>query len=102
MCDYTKASEFCRAICLVEHNTKEGMKMFKSLLQHCINNTLYQSKLPLSDTLHCANKMCSPKWLHTLFAELTFYMLESLQGLMSGERRRDFLGKQHIRMFNSI
>jgi len=102
MCTYTKASEFRRAIRLVEHDKKAGLKMLKSLSRHYINNAMYQSKLPLSDAVHGANKMCPPECLHTLDAGLTIYMLESLQGLMSGGKSREDLDNQHVRMFHSI
>ena len=102
MCRYTKASEFRRAIRLVEHDKKAGLKMLKSLSRHYINNAMYQSKLPLSDAVHGANKMCPPECLHTLDAGLTIYMLESLQGLMSGGKSREDLDNQHVRMFHSI
>ena len=60
------------------------MKMLKTLLRHCIKNAPYQTRLPLSNALHGANKMCPPELLHTLDAGLTIYMQEAMQGLMSG------------------
>ncbi len=74
---------------LVEFNRKDGMKMVQSLLRHCINNALYQTKLPLFNALHGANKMCPHGLLHTLDVRLTIYMQEALQGLMSGGSSRD-------------
>ena len=51
-CVYTTASEFRRAMRLVAGSLKEGMKMLKSQSRHCVNNALYQSRLPLSDVKH--------------------------------------------------
>jgi hypothetical protein len=47
MCEYMKVSEFCQAMRLVEFNSKNGMKMLKTFLQHCIKNALNQTRLPL-------------------------------------------------------
>jgi hypothetical protein len=95
-CEYTKAHEFRRAMRLVVDFKKEGMKLLSSMSRHCINNALYQTKLPLSDVLHGANKMCPPKMLHTLDAGLTIYMFESLQGTISGGESRENLDSQHV------
>ena len=56
---------------------------------------LYQTRLPLSNAIHGANKMCPPELLHTLNAELTIYMQEALWGLMSGGSSKDNLDIQH-------
>jgi len=101
-CEYTKAREFRRAMRLVVDFKKEGMKMLSSMSRHCINNALYQTKLPLSDVLHGANKMCPPEVLHTLDAGLTIYIFESLQGLISGGKSRENLDSQHVRMSDAI
>ena len=98
-CVYTTASEFRRAMRLVVRNRKDGMKMLKSMSRHCVNNALYQSRLPLSDKEHGANKMCPPEVLHTMDAGLTMYMLESLQRLVGEGLCRDLLDKQHVIMF---
>ena len=87
---------------LVEFDKKEGMKMLQSLSRHCINNAFYQTKLPLSDAKHGANKMCPPESLHTFDAGLTIHMQEALQGLMSGGASRNNLDAQHVRVYNSI
>ena len=101
-CEYTKVSEFCRAMRLFEFNSNNGMKMLKTFSRHCIKNALYQTRLPLSNAVHGANKMCPPELLHTLDAGLTIYMQESLQGLMSGGASRDELDLHHVRMYNAI
>ena len=101
-CQYTKVSEFRRAMRLVGHHSKSGMDMLKRLSRHPIKNALYQSKLPLSNAIHGANKMCPPESLHTLDAGLTIYMQESLQGLMSGGASRDELDIQHVKMYYAI
>ena len=67
--------------------------------RHCVNNALYQSRLPLSDSKHGANKMCPPEVLHTMDAGLTIYMFESLQQLLGKGINRDQLAKEHFRMF---
>ena len=76
--------------------------MLKTLSWHCIKNALYQTKLPLSNVIHGANKMCPPESLHTLDAGLTIYMQEALQGLMSGGASRDKLDIQHVKMYYAI
>ena len=81
---------------LVEH-----MTMLHSLSIH-LKNALYQAKLPLSDAVHGASKMCPPKCMHTLDAGLTIYMQESLQRLMSAGKSRDNLDAQHVRMYHRI
>ena len=98
-CVYTTASEFRRAMRLVARNRKDGMTMLESMSRHCVNNALYQSRLPLSDMEHGANKMCPPEVLHTMDAGLTMYMLESLQRLVGEGLCRDLLDKQHVIMF---
>jgi len=101
-CEYTKAREFRRAMRLMVDFKKKGMKMLSSMSRHCINNVLYQTKLPLSDVLHGANKMCPHEVPHTLDAGLTIYMFESLQGLISGGESRENLDSQHVRMSDAI
>ena len=78
-CVYTKASEFRRAMRLLAYDKKEGTKLLKSMSRHGVNNALYQSRLPLSDVIHGANKMCPPEVLHTMDAGLTIYVFETLQ-----------------------
>ncbi len=78
------------------------MMMLQSLSQHCINNALYQTRLPLLDALHGPNKMCPPESLHTLDAGLKMYMQEALQGLMRGGASCEDLDAQHVRMYNSF
>ena len=78
-CVYTLAREFRRAMQLVLHDKKKGLESLKSMSQHYVNNALYQSKLPLSNAIHGANKMCPPETLHVMDAGITVYMLESLQ-----------------------
>ncbi len=76
--------------------------MLQPLWQHCINNALYQTNLPLSNSLHDANEMCPPELLHTLGTGLNIYRQEALQGLMSSGASRDDLDAQHVRMYNAI
>ena len=61
---------------LVELDKKDGMKALQSLSTHCINTALYQTKLPLSDALLSANKMCPLESLHTLDARLILDFLQ--------------------------
>ena len=96
-CEYTTASEFRWAMRLVARHRKDGMKMLKSMLRHCVNNALYQSRLPLSDMLHGANKMCPLEILHTMDAGLTMYMFESLQRVLG-----EGLDNQYVRMFHRM
>jgi hypothetical protein len=59
---------------LVLHDKKKGLQSLKSMSQHYVNNALYQSKLPLSDSIHGVNKMCPPETLHVMDAGITVYM----------------------------
>lgn len=101
-CVYTLASEFRRAMRLVLHDKKKGLQSLKSMSRHYVNNALYQSKLPLSDAIHGANKMCPPETLHVMDAGITVYMQESLQNRTSAGQSRDSLNDQHCRLFNDI
>jgi hypothetical protein len=95
-CEYTKASELCRASRLIQHNKKGGEAMFNLTSRHYLNSALFQRTLPLSDTKYGANIMMPPKILHVSDAVLIIYMQESLQGLISGGRSRDKLDAQHV------
>ena len=81
---------------------KDGLKMLKKQSRHYVHNALYQTKLPLSDDKHGANKMCPPESLHVLDAGITVYMVESLQCRIPGGRTVVDLNNQHERMFNRI
>jgi hypothetical protein len=107
-CTYTCASEFRRALRLVVRNSdakksekkrmkakKDGLQMLKNMSRHCVHNALMQSKLPLSDQLHGANKMCPPESLHVLDAGITMYMQESLQTRISGGASMNELNRLH-------
>ena len=76
--------------------------MSKSMSRHYVNNTLYQTKIPLSNCLHGANKMCPPETLHVLDASITMYMQELLQNRTSAGQSREDLNVQHGRIFYHI
>jgi len=104
LCVYTEAIKFRRAKRMVEseNHTIDGLQCLSRQSRHNINNALYQSRLPLSDGIHGANRMCPPELLHVLDAGLMMYILESLQGLISGGQCRDDLINQHYRMYKRI
>ncbi len=101
-CEYTEASEFHRASRLIQFNRKSGDDMFKRMSRHPIKNALFQQRIPLSDTKYGANRMMPPEILHVSDAGLIIYMLESLQGMISGGRSGDELDAQHVRMLHVI
>ena len=103
-CTYTKASEFRRAIRMFEtvHLKDNAIAMLKLQSRHAISNALYQSKLPLSNNVHGANKMCPPETLHVLDAGITIYMMESLRLLLPGGKFWSELDDAHIRMAYNI
>ena len=114
-CEYTLASEFRRAVRLVVRNDdatktevrrleakKDGLQMLKDMSRHCIHNALTQSKLPLSDEKHGANKMCPPESLHVLDAGITMYMQESLQSRISGGASTFELDNLHCIALNEL
>ena len=112
-CTYTKASEFRRALRLIVRNSdsndakskqykKDGLKMLKKQSRHFVHNALYQTKLPLSNNEHGANKMCPPESLHVMDAGITVYMVESLKYRVPGGRTVVELNTQHERMFNRM
>lgn len=70
--------------------------------RHCVHNALYQSKLPLSDMVHGANRMCPPESLHVMDAGITMYMQESLESRISKGRSMAELDSLQNRMFHAI
>ena len=76
--------------------------MLKNMSRHAIANALYQSKLPLSNNVHGANKMCPPETLHVLDAGITIYMMEALRLLLPGGRVREELNELHVMMAYNI
>ena len=76
--------------------------MLKQQSRHAVSNALYQSKLPLSNNVHGANKMCPPETLHVLDAGITIYMMESLRLLLPGGKFRSELDDAHIMMSYTI
>jgi hypothetical protein len=101
-CVYTTAAEFRQAMRTIARDKKLGTQQLKSLSRHYVNNAMYQTRLPLSNEINGANKMCPPETLHVMDAGLTIYMQESLQNRTSAGQSREELNQQHIRMFNSI
>ena len=101
-CVYTTASEFRRAMRLVLRDKQKGLQLLKSMSRHYVNNAMYQSKLPLSDAVHGANKMCPPETLHVMDAGITVYMQESMQNRTSAGQSRDALNDQHCTVYHSI
>ena len=105
MCIYTTAAEFRRGMRTVLHDKKLGMQQLQSMSRHYVNNAMYQTKLPLSNEKHGANKMCPPETLHVMDAGLTIYMQESLQNCTSAGQSREELAVQMcecLTMFGAI
>jgi hypothetical protein len=101
-CEYTQAIEYRRAMRMMSRND-DHQTMAKTYLarqsRHNIKNAMYQARLPLSDGIYGANRMCPPELLHTLDAGLTIYMLESLQESISGGQCRNELDQAHQQMY---
>ena len=104
LCKYTTAIEYRRAMRMMSTPGKADLakRYLAQQSRHNIMNAMYQARLPLSDCIHGANRMCPPELLHTLDAGLTIYILESLQDMIRGGKCREDLDVQHSLMFRTI
>ena len=104
MCEYTTAIEYRRAMRMMIRPDNEviAKKYLAQQSRHNIINAMYQARLPMSDEVHGANRMCPPELLHTLDAGLTIYILESLQDQISGGKCREELDVEHSKMYRTI
>ena len=103
-CEYTQAIEYRHAMRMLskDDNQMTGKAYLIRQSRHNIKNAMYQARLPLSDGIYGANRMCPPELLHTLDAGLSIYILESLQDLISGGQCREDLDQAHMQMYRTI
>ena len=79
-----------------------GKEYYKSISTYDIRNSLLDTNLPLSDSIHGPYKMFPPELLHTSGSGLIMYIFESLRFQIGGGQDREIIDQLHVQISNCI